>query len=92
MNPNFSRTIHSLGYLMIVLLTSACQSKPQSIEDAGRTPQGVSGILFMSIRENENWDIYLIQPDGSGLIRLTDHPEVDSEPAKDFWPSWSPVP
>jgi TolB protein len=84
MKPNFSRSIFRLGSLIILLLTSACQSKPQSIEDAGRTSDGVSGILFVSIRENENWDIYLVQPDGSGLTRMTDESEVDSEPA------WSP--
>jgi TolB protein len=84
MKPNFSRMIFELGFLTIILLTSACQSKPQSIEDAGRTAEGVSGILFVSIRENENWDIYLMQPDGSGLTRMTTDPEVDSEP------TWSP--
>ncbi len=43
----------------------------------------VSGILFASIRDG-NWEIYLIQPDGSNLKRLTDHPQVDTDP------TWSP--
>jgi Tol biopolymer transport system component len=52
-------------------------------ETPGAAPEPVPGIAFASERE-DNWDIYLIQADGSGLTRLTDNPEVDSEPA------WSP--
>ncbi|HEX5938749.1 MAG TPA: hypothetical protein VFZ12_00140, partial [Dehalococcoidia bacterium] len=37
------------------------------------------GILFQR-RENLNTDIYMIQPDGSGLIQLTDDPAEDYEP------------
>jgi hypothetical protein len=40
-------------------------------------------IAFMSRRE-ENWDIYVINTDGSGLQRLTD------DPADDGLPAWSP--
>lgn len=42
-----------------------------------------SGIAFVSDRSG-NWDIFLIQPDGSGLTQVTDHPAVDSDP------DWSP--
>jgi TolB protein len=46
------------------------------------SPDG-SQIVFMSRRE-ENWDIYIINVDGSGLERLTD------DPADDGLPTWSP--
>jgi dipeptidyl aminopeptidase/acylaminoacyl peptidase len=40
-------------------------------------------IAFMSRRE-ENWDIYVVNGDGSELTRLTD------DPAQDGLPVWSP--
>ncbi|MEW5960856.1 MAG: FHA domain-containing protein [Chloroflexota bacterium] len=46
------------------------------------SPDG-SKIVFMSRRE-ENWDIYVINVDGSGMQRLTD------DPANDGLPTWSP--
>jgi TolB protein len=40
-------------------------------------------VVFMSRRE-ENWDIYVVNVDGSGLQRLT------NDPADDGLPTWSP--
>jgi TolB protein len=40
-------------------------------------------FVFAS-RRDRNWDLYLMQADGSGLRRLTDHPAYDGEP------TWSP--
>jgi TolB protein len=40
-------------------------------------------VVFMSRRE-ENWDIYIVNADGSGLERLTD------DEANDGLPAWSP--
>jgi Tol biopolymer transport system component len=60
---------------IFVWLATACL--PRSV------PQPASGIVFASDREG-NLEIYSIQPDGSGLTRLTTDPEVDSDP------SWSP--
>ena len=53
---------------------------PPPIQDADTsTPR----IAFHSNRDG-NWNIYLMNPDGSGQTRLTDNPAADS------WPSWSP--
>ncbi|HWQ12936.1 MAG TPA: hypothetical protein VNL77_09050, partial [Roseiflexaceae bacterium] len=46
------------------------------------SPDGTQ-IVFAS-RRADNWDLYLMRADGSGLRRLTDHPAYDGEPA------WSP--
>jgi hypothetical protein len=46
------------------------------------SPDG-RNIAFMSQRD-ENWEIYLVNADGSGLQRLTD------DPADDGLPTWSP--
>ena len=40
-------------------------------------------IAFYSERDG-NWEIYLMNADGSGLTRLTDNP------ANDWFPSWAP--
>ncbi len=46
-------------------------------------PQTHSRIVFDSYRDG-NWEIYVMNPDGSGQTRLTDNPAYDREP------SWSP--
>jgi TolB protein len=48
----------------------------------GFSPDGRK-IAFMSRRDG-NWEIYVINPDGSGLRRLT------NDPAEDGLPTWSP--
>jgi hypothetical protein len=40
-------------------------------------------VVFMSSREG-NWEIYLVNADGSNLIRLTNYPAIDG------LPTWSP--
>jgi len=40
-------------------------------------------IAFSSYRD-DNWEIYVVNADGTALIRVTDHPESD------FAPTWSP--
>jgi tetratricopeptide (TPR) repeat protein len=46
---------------------------------------GPTRIAFMSNRDG-NWEIYLVNADGSGLKRLT------NSPANDGLPTWSPAP
>jgi TolB protein len=57
----------------------------QLTEDAEDTAPAVHGdrIAFMSNRDG-NWEIYLMEDDGSGLARLTDNA------ASDGLPTWSP--
>ena len=53
---------------------------PPQIQDAdSSTPR----IAFHSNRDG-NWNIFVMNADGSGQTRLTDDPAADS------WPSWSP--
>lgn len=42
----------------------------------GWSPDGKS-IVFTRRREDNNYDVYTIRPDGSGLFRCTDHPSSD---------------
>jgi len=42
-------------------------------------------ILFASNRDDPNFDLYVVHPDGTGLRRLLDDPT-----AKDSYPSWAP--
>jgi TolB protein len=63
--------------LALSLSLSSCSSgQPELTHSA--VP--VAGIAFTSERDGQR-ELYLIQPDGSGLTRLTDHESVDSDPA-----------
>lgn len=42
----------------------------------GWSPDG-KRIVFTRRREDNNYDVYTIRPDGSGLFRCTDHPSSD---------------
>ena len=62
---------------------------PDPIKPVTAVP--TSGIVFVTFRHvernnslHQNWELYLVQPDGSGLTRLTDNDRVDTSP------SWSP--
>jgi Tol biopolymer transport system component len=68
--------------LILIFFLAGCDSQPISPTDL-KSSDPRPGIAFTSDRSG-NWDIYLIQPDGSGLTQLTDDPSVDSDP------DWSP--
>lgn len=63
--------------LLIIAILIGCTSPPKKLVDRVAAQPG-SGILFASDRTH-NWDILLIQADGSGLTRLTDFPGVDAD-------------
>jgi hypothetical protein len=71
----------------LLLLSAALgpQTATQVTGHAGDTAPAVYGsrIAFMSDRDG-NWEIYLVNLDGSDLRRLTD------SPARDGLPTWSP--
>jgi endonuclease YncB( thermonuclease family) len=71
----------------LLLLSAAAgpQTAIQVTGQAGDTAPAVYGsrIAFMSDRDG-NWEIYLVNLDGSGLRRLTD------SPANDGLPAWAP--
>ncbi len=57
------------------------------------TAEPTSGIVFVTNRHvdpnpttglHQNWELYLVQPDGTGLTRLTENPRVDTSA------TWSP--
>ena len=51
----------------------------------GQLPSLPGRIAFQTDRDG-NWEIYVMNPDGSGQARLTDHP------AEDWLPRWLPAP
>ena len=76
-------------YGLLTLVLSACQFATL-LDPAGGEP--TPGIVFVTNRHvdrnqvglHSNWELYLVQPDGTGLTRLTDNERVDTSP------SWSP--
>ena len=72
-------------FAFAVVALAACSEPPAQTTEP--TPQDADAntprLAFHSNRDG-NWNIYVMNPDGSDQTRLTDHPAVDS------WPSWSP--
>ena len=66
---------------VIILSLSACWGTSVEDRDPSWSPDG-SRIAFTSYRDG-NWDIYVMDADGSNQQRLTDNPAVDR------MPSWS---
>ena len=70
--------IHMSGLALVLYIAlSGCSSAPDEI---ARSTTPVEGIVFTSERDDQR-ELYLIQPDGRGLTRLTEHESVDSDPA-----------
>ena len=68
----------ALSVLLIVVL-AACKN------DLPTGPAGGTGRLAFSTNRNFGaWDIYLMNPNGTGVAQL------DPSLANDLWPSWSP--
>jgi|GEM_PF-914871 len=67
----------SAGLNDIVTITDRDEDTAPALSSDGQQ------LVFMSRRDG-NWEIYLINADGSGLTRLTD------DPAQDGLPTWSP--
>ena len=62
--------------LVVVILTlAACGGEP--------APTARGRIAFASDRDG-NWEVYVMNADGSGQTNLTNNPASDSDPA------WSP--
>jgi len=57
--------------------------KDENAQPANHTPEPRGKIAFASDRDG-NFEIYVMNPDGSGQIRLT------NDPAEDVQPAWSP--
>lgn len=68
-----------------LLGTLACQEQQAASPSPGPASQSTySGTLAFQSDRQGDWDVFLIDADGSGLRRLTDHPANDRNPA------WSP--
>jgi len=73
------RLFFLISTFFTVLVLTSCKAEPDTLI-MPRSAEPVSGIAFVTER-NGNRDIYLIQPDGTGLIPLITSPEPDSDPA-----------
>lgn len=62
-----------INFVLLNMVVSACAKAPKTAK-----------IVFTSF-QGGNLDIYIMNPDGSGQVRLTQHP------AEDHQPTWSPT-
>jgi Tol biopolymer transport system component len=92
----YSRTILAtvivvLVCVLIVGFTVAGQGRVASAQTQQTAPPNVhngkiafAGITLEDARTTNNWDIYTVNADGSGLAKIT------NDSATDRWPAWSP--
>lgn len=83
-----------VSLMAVLLLLVACSSDGGFPFLDSRQPPSADptpGIVFVTTRHvernnsiHQNWELYLVQPDGTGLTRLTENDRVDTSP------SWSP--
>lgn len=76
--PGGRDLLATLVLLVVLCLLVAVPSPPEGAPEEGP-------IVFQSDRDG-NWEIYLMNADGSGQARLTD------DPAQDWLPRWMPTP
>ena len=67
----------------IVFDNSGYTGNKQFVVVSGGAEERLAQIAFASLRD-ENWEIYVMNADGTGLARLTD------DPGNDVAPAWSP--
>ena len=63
--------------------TTAADKQGEDVKPDAIPPEPLGKIAFASDRAG-NFDIYVMNPDGGGIVRLTD------DPAEDTHPTWSP--
>jgi len=64
--------------------TATAQAQATARARATATARAQSGRIAFASKRDGNWEIYVMNADGSGVTRLTNNP------ADDRWPSWSP--
>jgi Tol biopolymer transport system component len=75
MMPSVPRVLHPVLLVVVVGLFGA------SADRSAAVPPGENGkIAFASTRDGDR-DIYVVNPDTTGLAQLTDDPAVDTDPA-----------
>jgi len=88
--PHHAGSVDS-RFLFLAVLVASCRDDPQPLEpiapaavtDVGADPAATGHIAFVTDRDG-NFEIYKMNPDGSGLTNLT------NDPRPDFQPAWSP--
>ena len=83
-----------LPFFLLGCLPAVGLAAPQPDPVTEPTTDPTTGIAFVTTRHvppgpntenlHQNWELYLVQADGSGLTRLTDNERVDTSP------TWSP--
>ena len=73
-----------MSALALVALAACSESPPPDPEPTAQDAGASTPRIAFHSNCDGNWNIYVMNADGSGQTRLTDNPAVDS------WPSWSP--
>ena len=77
-----SVAIAFLSLVCLAVLLAACGGGADEAEEPTAAP--LTGRIALESDRDGNYEIYVMNADGSGLTRLTDNPAVDMSPA------WSP--
>ena len=83
MHQSVQCRIHQTIFVAALLLSSLAALAFEGSAEAA-IPGTNGKIVFTSSRDEGNWNIYKMNPDGSGITRLTDSSDSD------YYASWSP--
>ncbi len=75
-NYRLTKWLLVVGLLTTVLMFNACE--------CGTTPPLAQGKIAFDSDRDGNWEIYVMDADGSNPTNLTNNP------AEDHFPAWSP--
>ena len=71
-----------------VLLGASCGGEEREPQDRATVPPDAK-VVFSSSRDGD-FELYAMNPDGTGVVQLTRNDESDTTEARDDSPSWSP--
>jgi Tol biopolymer transport system component len=81
-----SKRLRGLALALAAALLSGAASSAKAAKVDDTLREEVKGLppIVLARLVDDNWDIWRVNPDGTGLTRLT------TDPARDIYPKWSP--
>lgn len=92
MKTAMTRVGGSAVFLLVTALLPSCArgNDPSTPNDAGAPAAAPDAEIVFSSSRDGDFEVYVMNPDGSGVRQLTHNEETDATNAEDDDPAWSP--